>query len=1584
MGPAAPGARRPRGRCLETAGTRRRGLQTQRAAGRTQGACSARASALGSRQCVPSAGETRGTHCPDNAKVCVVLTDCHPSRLQCRPLQKTLAQQCSTLHPFLELSPIMAACYGMGEEEENHYVSQLREVYSSCDTTGTGFLDREELTQLCLKLHLEKELPILLQTLLGNDHFARVNFEEFKEGFVAVLSSNAGAGPSDEDSSSLESTSSRAVPPKYVSGSKWYGRWSCPEPEPCGSATGAKCLPEQQARATGRGQLRRSASLESVEGILARVYFFRHWGSGEFVLKSPAFHLLITTNFPPTTSLKSDEEAESAKEPQNELFEAQGQLPAWGSEVFRCLQKPCSLSLDTPESRVRGIWEKLGVGSNGHLSEQELAVVCQSIGLQALEKEELEDLFNKLDQDGDGRVSLEEFQLGLFNHGPTSLPESSTAIKPSMSWSHHQVLEEGSCQTATTSSLVSVCSGLRLLCSIDDGTGFAFPEQLITLWAQEGIRNSREILQSLGFSVDEKVNLLELTWALENELMMVGGATQQAALACYRQELSFRQGQVEQMARERDKARQDLEKAEKRNLEFVQEMDDCHSALEHLTEKKIQHLEQGYRERLSLLRSEVERERELLWEQTCRQTAVLEKDLERLRGEEANLRGKLTLALKENSRLQKEIIEVVEKLSESEKLVLKLQNDLEFVLKDKLEPQSIELLAQEERFVEVLKEYELKCRDLQDHNDELQTALEGLRAQLPPSWRGRPHAQPEERLLSEHGPTGITSFVGDCIPVSLETEIMMEQVKEHYQDLKIQLETKVNSYEREMEVMRRDFAKEREEMQQAFRLEVRVLECRRADLEVLLMKSQELIRGLQDQLQQASHSPLTERAVLGQCCAQALSGPAQRLAQEQDPLKQEQRQRHRKELQRVRMLYYITHEEMDKRKEAEVELNHKLSRTEALQQTAHCKDLALQPQQEKEEQKHLLQVHEVIEQHDLEKEWREGKGKEILPLCGRQQLKLQELTGEEQMQPCRSSALEKERLELACRNQMGKLMQEEDMLQACLKDGPAVAGGDQEGMGGPMPLCAGRREQSLVWQEPGAGHGHGQARHRDVPGRYLCHMDPRQSPALDPALACRGSLENLGLREDGQGVLDLEEVASAPPGRWLQVHQCGVDKKAVLELVPPAIGPSGLNQPEAQELLWKTEGDASPAQPPTSGRGETERQPAILERAGNLSGGLAPMGSQGQALEEQAWCGNSTLEQGLQHSSDKAKEGTLFSHLHLADPQGARQEQLEVLREEEANMALEQEKDGMKTKLLQLEYVVWALEKEADARENNRIKLDRLSEENTLLKNELGRIQQELEAAEKTNDAQRKEIEILKRDKEKACSEMEELNKQSQKCKDEVSQLNHKILQLGEEASVHQAQDEKNLINIQLLTQRLEEAGHQEELQSELIQKLELELEHMNQECQSLRLSQSQLRETLEESQNQLHGANLRLRLAQSQHSEEVHQLQEQMQWLVPQDHMTELQQLLEEERQATQQLRDECILQKEKGRRLETQWFEKNTKSHLLLKDLYVENAHLTKALQVTEEKLRDAEKKNCILEEKVRALNRLISKIASASLSV
>uniref|UniRef100_Q6ZQ12-1 Isoform 1 of Ninein-like protein n=1 Tax=Mus musculus TaxID=10090 RepID=Q6ZQ12-1 len=1276
----------------------------------------------------------------------------------------------------------------MDNEEENHYVSRLRDVYSSCDTTGTGFLDQEELTQLCTKLGLEEQLPALLHILLGDDRLARVNFEEFKEGFVAVLSSGSGVEPSDEEGSSSESATSCAVPPKYMSGSKWYGRRSLPELGD--SATATKYGSEQQAKGSVKPPLRRSASLESVE------------------------------------SLKSDEDAESAKEPQNELFEAQGQLRSWGCEVFGTLRKSCSPSFSTPENLVQGIWHELGIGSSGHLNEQELAVVCRSIGLHSLEKQELEELFSKLDQDGDGRVSLAEFQLGLFGHEPPSLPASSSLIKPNRLWSHYQ--EESGCHTTTTSSLVSVCSGLRLFSSVDDGSGFAFPEQVISAWAQEGIQNGREILQSLDFSVDEKVNLLELTWALDNELLTVDGVIQQAALACYRQELSYHQGQVDQLVQERDKARQDLEKAEKRNLDFVREMDDCHSALEQLTEKKIKHLEQEYRGRLSLLRSEVEMERELFWEQARRQRAVLEQDVGRLQAEETSLREKLTLALKENSRLQKEIIEVVEKLSDSEKLVLRLQSDLQFVLKDKLEPQSMELLAQEEQFTAILNDYELKCRDLQDRNDELQAELEGLRLRLPRS-----------RQSPEPAPAG-----------------------------------------------------------------------------------------------------------LAHCCAQALCTLAQRL-------EVEMHLRHQDQLLQIRQ-------------EAEEELNQKLSWLEA-QHAACCESLSLQHQCEKDQllQTHLQRVKDLAAQLDLEKGRREEREQEVLAHCRRQQLKLQAVMSEEQARICRSFTLEKEKLEQTYREQVEGLVQEADVLRALLKNGTTVVSDQQERTPSSMSLGPDSRQQPTARQAvspdgrtgaPAEWPGPEKAEGRDFPGQ-LCSIDAMPSPT--PTLLSRRSSENLGVRDNHQRPLNAEEGAipkePEPSARTLT----GQGQKLPLPVHPQMLEPS----------LGTT----------------------ALDRK------AASVGVQGQASEGPVGDGEGVQEAWLQFRGEATRMRPSLPCSELPNPQEATV--MPAMSESEMK--------DVKIKLLQLEDVVRALEK-ADSRESYRAELQRLSEENLVLKSDLGKIQLELETSESKNEVQRQEIEVLKRDKEQACCDLEELSTQTQKYKDEMSQLNCRVLQLEGEPSGLHTQKEENHGAIQVLMKKLEEAGCREEQQGDQIQNLKIELERVNEECQYLRLSQAELTESLEESRSQLYSVQLRLEAAQSQHGRIVQRLQEQMSQLVPGARVAELQHLLnvkeeearrlsaqqEEYRQqlkaredqvedAEARLRNVEWLLQEKVEELRKQ-FEKNTRSDLLLKELYVENAHLMKAVQLTEEKQRGAEKKNCVLEEKVRALNKLISKMAPASLSV
>lgn len=89
-------------------------------------------------------------------------------------------------------------------------------------------------------------------------------------------------------------------------------------------------------------------------------------------------------------------------------------------------------------------------------------------------------------------------------------------------------------------------------------------------------------------------------------------------------------------------------------------------------------------------------------------------------------------------------------------------------------------------------------------------------------------------------------------------------------------------------------------MEQAFKLEVSVLEDQKAELETLHVKSQEVIRGLQDQLQSAARSPEPERVEMEQRYAQVLSSLAQRLTQDKARLEEELHRQHQLELQQIR------------------------------------------------------------------------------------------------------------------------------------------------------------------------------------------------------------------------------------------------------------------------------------------------------------------------------------------------------------------------------------------------------------------------------------------------------------------------------------------------------------------------------------------------------------------------------------------------------------------------------------------------------------------------------------------------------------
>ncbi|KAF4105536.1 ninein-like protein isoform X1 [Onychostoma macrolepis] len=790
----------------------------------------------------------------------------------------------------------------MDEEEQNRYVAQLKSEFDSCDTTGTGYLDKQELTALCHKLSLDAHLPLLLDTLLGPQHYARVNFEEFKEGFVAVLSRSLDFSTSEEESSYLEPAVPEEVKPKYVKGTKRYGRRSRPDKTDLELTADSQDSPKfgtdkVEANGVRRAKLRRSTSLESVE------------------------------------SLKSDEDTGSNKESTRHYFVAQGQLKLWNQNGTGSPQRSSDPQQEVTDGQVRAVWQELGVGAGGSLNREELSLVCDHIGLKDLQSEELDALFRKLDKDQDGRVSLSEFQSGLFTQHDHAAPIStSTPARPKPQRSVSKALEERVVRS-TSPSLLSATVGQRLLTRLDDGSGCTSPDKVIALWTEEGIHNSRDILQTLDFSLEEHLCLAELTLALDNELLVSGNGIHQAALVSYKNEINYLQVVADQACQERDKVKADLELADRRNLQLVREVDDRHATMESLNESKIKGLEQEFRDKLTALRSESEYESEVLLEQVEKEHKRLQEELELLRSQDVSLQEDICTAAKENSHLEEEVSVLKEKLSEAESTISKLQKDLDHLLQDKyggLDPNGTGLLNQEEHFSEIFKEYEQQCRELQDRNDELHSELELLKSQGSGRRARRSrsslsgHDWSSRRALTTESDSDDTemkkgtspqvrkklqvtdknvlgSLESLALPVSIETELAMGQMKEKYerevQDLKIQLETKVNFYERSMELMRQNMEVERKDISQSFKMEISELEDLKAQAEERTEKMRQAVERLEAELSgktsggawgpEQERRIQREQAELEQNYAREISNIVLRLTSEKDQLEAE-------------------------------------------------------------------------------------------------------------------------------------------------------------------------------------------------------------------------------------------------------------------------------------------------------------------------------------------------------------------------------------------------------------------------------------------------------------------------------------------------------------------------------------------------------------------------------------------------------------------------------------------------------------------------------------------------------------------------
>ncbi|KAL7877950.1 hypothetical protein SRHO_G00045930 [Serrasalmus rhombeus] len=687
--------------------------------------------------------------------------------------------------------------------EGDQYEERLREVFQSFDGSGAGSLNPEELAELCHALQLnDTALHTLLHTLINSQDQlnARVEFEQFKNALILVLSSPTEETLANEENPTV--SDSPEVQPRFIKGGKRYGRRSTPEFTHAISEL-SHVPPEEDEQ--------EEEALGSTDGTL------------------------------PSKRERWNADVSSAEE-----YEAEGQLHLWNPDEPGT-PRGSMVPLSGLEERLQSACQQLALPLNGMATLHQLHALCQYIGMEVGE-----DAFQSV---GEGcMMSVQEFVSYILNKNKPPTPSAST---PYRQLKRHHSIQPFDETGRRISSVLSSTIGLRLFSVLDDGTGHTAVEQLLDTWLEEGVENSSEILQALEFSLDGKVNLTELTAALENELLITKNSIHQAALVSFKAEIRHLLECVDLELREKEKIRSDLEKAEKLKSQLASEVDEHHSAIERINDLNLRKLEQENKDRMVALRVEMSKEVELVQQQANQQREELEQEIRTIREDETFLREHLTLTIKENGRLEAELLDSTERLIEAEAQLSKLQRNLDSVLKEKfgdMDLSNAEFYQQEERLGQLRSNYEEQCRELQDRIDELQAQLEEYRAiGRAPQTSLMPSLSDEldSKSPGMESDQGLGSEEGQPFNMSLEAEMVLEQLKEQHvremENIRAQLDCTVNEWQHKLEEQKTSHEEERGLLSLQHQQDLQALKKEAAE-------ALERAHGLQEQLEQERRS----------------------------------------------------------------------------------------------------------------------------------------------------------------------------------------------------------------------------------------------------------------------------------------------------------------------------------------------------------------------------------------------------------------------------------------------------------------------------------------------------------------------------------------------------------------------------------------------------------------------------------------------------------------------------------------------------------------------------------------------------------
>ncbi|XP_045565746.1 ninein isoform X5 [Salmo salar] len=1536
----------------------------------------------------------------------------------------------------------------MDDGQQDQYEERLKEVFGSFDTSGAGSLCPEELSDLCQALHLEDSTPALLHALLQNQDrlTGRVGFDQFKNALILVLSTSIAATPEPSKEAAPASLSpDSTVQAKFVRGSKRYGRHSTPE----FIDTITDFSEVVSSNATGQ----HPEGHEDSTGPRKR----EHW---------------------------------NAHESGTEEYEAEGQLHLWNPDEPSTPRGSITPLSDHLEERLREACEELAMPWDGCASHHELLALCDHLGLEVTE-----DVLQVLS--GDEIMSVQAFTSWVLNHAKPPTPSASTPYRQLKRLHSSQPFDETGRRTSAMRSTIE----MRLFSTLDDGTGSAPAEDILDAWMEEGIENSPEILQALDFNLEGKVNLSELTVALENELLMTKNGIHQAALASFKAEIRFLLERVDRELREKEKTRSDLDKAEKLKTQLATEVDEHHSAIERMNDLNLRKLEQEHREKLVSVRSELIKEMDQIQQQTGLQREKLETEMEKLRDDETFLRDHLSLTVKESRRLEMELLDSTEKLVEAENQVSKLQRNLDNILKEKfgdLDLGSAEFFLQEESLRRLRSNYEGQCRELQDRIDELQAELQeyhnlGRTSQpcLKPSLSEDLESK-SPGMESDPVSPGLGSEEGQPLfNMSLEAEMMLERLKEKHllemNDLQAQLESKVSEFDQKVEEQKADLEAQKvalslqhlEEIQ-ALRGEMSVIQNRALELQAQLENAEEERAGL-EQRQAGVKEELEHQDEEVSSLRQELLESRIQVSDLEEQLKVLEAQQVKAELgldtemQELRKLHALELNKLDvqhdnilqvRLEEEKRKLQEERERVERgrleewerekmeLQQSheeamkARIEEVSLKFQAEREELEMRLTEEWEREKAQLDEQSNESLQtvleEEMLRLVKEQegreirlteQWELEQVQLKECLEETLLTRLAEEKLEQQEQQEEAerrlredwdreRLQLEEDyegMLQEQLQE-------DRERLAGEKEEMEKRLEQMMEEEKERLEEAHRQAvqelsaKHSEEREQLSGLLDKlREDIAEERNEAGRLAEENLLLRHK-ISVLKEEDLRETREETLLKLEhfrkeKISAQKKA--ESFKRQISELRLRSQQLEDenglLSEKNAQNAAGVEGLSQQLGEllrqSERQEVVRDQQHFVpEDNRTKMAVCASALEAEltnAVEGTVLLEEGkaqlvLQINTLRDKVAKM----------GAVECQLTLLLQE--HKALEKQTQGLRNQLAKSQERTHVLDESLQSvnLQSARLKSDlRVSQqEKDALKQEVMSLHKQLQNANDKNQvlemalhssgyqSQHKKLYqdelarlveqeqlLLRQENERLTMELHNTKDDLHHSRDKTRQLEAAILTVKQQKPQGQSSVVKTVEQEKTALKRELDIMHQELLSAQnKVCEVQRELESLRQENEGLKTQQTQLQARLLEAlQVQLVGLLPTSPRRMPGERREQHRRDD----LNPENIQNErtmmmMMKMEERMREIELSLHNVKLLLKEKVCQLKDQ-LHKNGKADSLIKDLYVENGQLLKALEMTERRQKVAEKKNYLLEEKIFSLNKIVRDLSPSPLT-